>query len=411
MHPELFTLPIVGLSIKSYGFCLMVGFLSAVWLGMRRAQRVKLDPDVLLDLALLCLLFGVGGARLFYVVHYWPTKFASAANPLLAIIDITKGGLEFLGGFIGAVAAIVVYAIRKKISLRLYLDVLAPSTMWGLAFGRLGCFLNGCCFGAVCLAPAADGSADNAVQPDYAWAVEFPFGSPAHVRQWESRQVTVPAEMIATDVTFVQPLLVASSALAMSEKDRKGPGRTYRGAKESYEKAVADGADEEVTAALRAKMEVAKKRKDARHGELLAILMTQQYPSRVAPERKTSVTELQELAAGLTSVPVHPAQLYSAIHAMLLSLVLSSLFYIRKRHGVIAAALLILYPIPRILLEMIRTDNPQDVGGLTASQFVSLGLLVSGFVALYVLYTRFPLRSPVLGAPYVGNTATDGSSA
>ena len=71
MHPDLFTLPIIGVSIKTYGFFLMVGFLSAVWLSMRRAQRVKANPDTVLDLSILCLLFGVGGARLFYVVHYW----------------------------------------------------------------------------------------------------------------------------------------------------------------------------------------------------------------------------------------------------------------------------------------------------------------------------------------------------
>lgn len=406
MHPELFTLPIIGLTIKSYGFCLMVGFLSAVWLGMKRAQRVKADPDVVLDLALLCLLFGVGGARVFYVVHYWSTQFASAANPLLAIIDITKGGLEFLGGFIGAVFAIVVYALRKKISLRLYLDIMAPITMWGLAFGRLGCFLNGCCFGAVCVAPAVPGNGTSAPRPEYAWTVEFPFASPAHLRQWESRQVTVPAELIATDVKLLQPLLLSSSNLTMSEEDRKKPTRKFRDAKEAYDQAVAEGADDERTAALQSTMELAQKRYQAHNSAIYDILATQQYPSRIVPARRTSVTELQDLAAQYGSVPVHPAQLYSSINAMLLSFLLTAIFYVRRRHGVVAAALLILYPIPRILLEMIRTDNPHDVGGLTISQFVSLGLLVSGLVALYVLYTRFPLRSPL-----IDTAATDGSSA
>ena len=61
MHPEFFTLPIIGIAIKSYGFCLMVGFLSAVWLAMRRAQRVKANPDVVLDMSFLALLFGSWG--------------------------------------------------------------------------------------------------------------------------------------------------------------------------------------------------------------------------------------------------------------------------------------------------------------------------------------------------------------
>ena len=396
MYPELFTIPIVGITIKSYGFCLMVGFLSAVWLGMRRCERTKVDPDVFLDLALLCLIFGVGGSRLFYVIHYWPTKFASAANPLWAAIDITKGGLEFLGGFIGATVAIIIYGLRKKISLRFYMDTLAPSTMWGLAFGRLGCYLNGCCFGALCVAPGVVHNATLVEHPGHAWAVEFPFGSPAHVRQWEDRNVTVPADLIATDSRFLQPLMLSSLTLAMSEEDRKGPSQAYADAKRAHEFAVAKGTDDASIARLAAKMKRAKENKKAHDREMYEVLLAQQYPSRIAPRRPTSITELQNIAAGYHSAPVHPAQLYSAIHALILSALLSGLFYVRKRHGVVAAALLMMYPLPRILLEMIRSDNPHDVGGLTVSQSVSFALFATGVVALYVLYTRLPERSPVL---------------
>ena len=54
MHPALFSLP-GGFTIKTYGFCLMIGFLSAVWLAMRRAARVKADPDRVLDISFFCL--------------------------------------------------------------------------------------------------------------------------------------------------------------------------------------------------------------------------------------------------------------------------------------------------------------------------------------------------------------------
>ena len=398
MYPELFTIPIIGITIKSYGFFLMVGFLSAVWLGMKRCERVKVDPDVFLDLALLCLIFGVGGARLFYVIHYWPTKFASAENPLWEAIDITKGGLEFLGGFVGATLAIIVYGLYKKISLRFYLDTLAPSTMWGLAFGRLGCYFNGCCFGALCVTPGVAQGTSPVAHPGYAWAVEFPFGSPAHARQWEDREVTVPADLIATDSRFFQPVLLSSMTLAMSEEDRKAPARAYADAKKAYEFAVAKGADEASVAALDKAMKLAEERKNDRAREMYELVLAQQYPSRIAPHRPTSVTELQTIAAGYHSAPVHPAQLYSAIHAMILSVLLSGLFSARKRHGVVAAALLLMYPLPRILLEMIRSDNPQDVGGFTVSQFVSLALFAAGVVALYVIYTRMPERSPLLKA-------------
>ena len=99
------------------------------------------------------------------------------------------------------------------------------------------------------------------------------------------------------------------------------------------------------------------------------------------------------LAALHRSLPVHPTQLYSSVQALLLSAVLSGLFYIRKRHGVVIGALFVLYPLPRMFLELIRTDNPHDVGGLTISQSVSFAMLAAGIVYLVVLYKWLPERS------------------
>jgi len=388
MHPELFTLPIIGYPIKTYGFCLMVGFLSAVWLAMRRAERVKASADTVLDLSFLALLFGVGGARVFYVAHYWQTQFAQRANPWLAAINITEGGLEFIGGFIGASAAIVGYAVWKRIPLRLYLDILAPSTMWGLAIGRLGCFMNGCCFGGACLAPGT-------VQAAYPWAVRFPYGSPAFWHEWEDRKVTVPAELIVSLSEELEPALLPASALATSVEQRQGSIRELADAAADYDRAKAEGVEPKELAELQAGVDAAKKRVEAQQRTLATATLAraQQFPSREVPTRRTSVSELQELAAGYRSQFVHPTQLYAAINALLICAVLSVLFHLRKRHGVVVGAMLIMYPIPRFLIEYIRADNPHDVGGLTISQFIVLGLLVIGGVYLYVLYKWLPERS------------------
>ncbi len=398
MHPELITLPILGISIKTYGFFMMVGFLSAVWLAMRRAGRVKADPDTVLDMSFLALLFGVGGARIFYVVHYWQSQFANAPNKILAVVDITKGGLEFLGGFLGAMIAIAVYSARKKVSLRLYLDILAPATMWGLAFGRLGCFFNGCCFGGPGLIPPTDSTVEPPAHEYYSWAVEFPFGSPAQWQQWEDRKVTVPAELIVTadNLARIQPWLVSAPLLSMPVEQRKAPGRRLQDARRAYEEARAAAPDTEETAKLKAALDNAVERRKAHTLKLAVLLRAQRFPSRIAPQRATSVSELEALASTCRSLPVHPTQLYSAINALLLSGVLAALFYVRKRHGVVIAALFVLYPIPRVLLELIRIDNPHDVGGLTISQFVSLGMLIAGIAALFILYKRMPERSPAL---------------
>lgn len=98
MHPELFTFPeglplIGGARITTYGFCMMVGFLTAVWFAMKRAVKVKADADEVLNLSMISLFAGVAGARVFFVIHYWRSEFADAPNRLLAVIDLTSGGL------------------------------------------------------------------------------------------------------------------------------------------------------------------------------------------------------------------------------------------------------------------------------------------------------------------------------
>jgi len=389
MHPELFTIPILGIPVKSYGFCLMVGFLSGVWLAMRRAERVKADSDVALDIGFLCLIFGVTGARIFYVVHYWNSDFASAPNKLLAVIDITGGGLEFLGGFLGAAVAILIYAWRKRVSVRLYMDIYAPSVMWGLAFGRFGCFFNGCCFGGVCVVPAT-------MEPAQPWAMKFPYGSPAHYKQWDERLVTVPAELITSSPNILRPWLVPASVLAMTVEQREKPLRNYEAAKAQFELAEAKSPNSKETAELKKLLDAATKAKNEQDKALVSLRVAQRFLSREVPTRGMSVSEIESLAHAHPSQPVHPTQLYSAINAFLLSGLFSAVFYLRKRHGIVVGLLFVLYPIPRTLLEIIRVDNPTDVGGLTISQFVGLTMVVGGLVYLWILFKRMPLRSPVL---------------
>jgi len=386
MHPELFSLP-GGFTIKTYGFCLMVGFLTGVWLAMRRAQRVNADPDTVLDISFLCLLFGVGGARAFYVIHYWQTQFADAPNKFIAVIDITNGGLEFLGGFLGAVVATCVFAVWKKIPLRLYLDIAAPSAMWGLALGRIGCFFNGCCFGGLCVEPETQ-------KPAYAWAVQFPFSSPPHWRHWEERRVSVPAELIHTSKEALQPWLVPMTQIESPVEKRETARRAFLDAKDAYDKAKAGSANNPGIEKLKQAYESAAKKAEAVEKEFLSLRLAQKHPSRKDPSRMTSVSELEALAHRCRSLPIHPTQLYAAAGAMILSLFLSTVFYRRRRHGVVIGLLLLLYPIQRTLEEMIRSDNPSDVFGLTASQFTGLALFVLGAAYLFVLYTRFPERSP-----------------
>ncbi len=106
-----------------------------------------------------------------------------------------------------------------------------------------------------------------------------------------------------------------------------------------------------------------------------------------------SPEQLAQLARHNRSKPVHPAQLYATINGLLLCWVLSTLLYYRKRHGIVVGWFLILYSGSRILLELIRQDNPLDVGGLTISQALSLGTMGVGVVWLWLMQ-KMPLTSP-----------------
>jgi phosphatidylglycerol:prolipoprotein diacylglycerol transferase len=390
MHPELFTIPIVNWPVKSYGAMLTLGFLSGVWLSMKRAERMKCDPDVALNMGLVSLLCGVAGARIFYVIHYWESSFARMPNPLFAALNCTSGGLEYYGGLIGAIVGCAVYLAVRRVSVRMYLDLLTPAAAWGLAFGRMGCFLNGCCWGGVCV--------DQQGHAAVPWGITFPFSSPAETRQWENRQVTVPAELMATP-DGMEAFLLPREQIIMPVEKREGPRAKLRAIEAQLVEMKAAGASADklkIVEAQRAETEAEVKRVDNETGLLRAAL---KYPAPNDTDRSVTVSELEDMADQSPSLPVHPVQIYGIINALLLSWLLLEILYRRKRHGVVFAALCLIYPITRVFEEIVRVDNPRDSVGLTISQAVSVGMFAFGIIFLLAL-RRMPERSP-LAVPFV----------
>jgi len=148
MHPDLFRIPLPwggGLTIHSYGFMIMLGFLCCLYLLGRRGRRLGFDTEALYDTALVVLLGGIVCSRLYFVISNW--RFFRS-DPV-QIIRIDRGGLVFYGGVMGGAAALLVMIYRKGFPVRRTLDLVAGLVPLGHAFGRVGCFLNGCCFGRV----------------------------------------------------------------------------------------------------------------------------------------------------------------------------------------------------------------------------------------------------------------------
>jgi phosphatidylglycerol:prolipoprotein diacylglycerol transferase len=185
MHPIAFH--IGSFAVHWYGVFIGVGFLASFCLLLKLKRYAGLTTDQIYNISMIALFAGVIGARTFYVVQFWE-QFKGRG--LLAILNVHEGGLVFYGGFILAFIAECLYAKwptvrrllglkekqsadgvepRKDISILALLDILGPAMALAHAFGRVSCFMQGCCFGR----PAPQG---------FPFAVCFPPGSGAAAR-------------------------------------------------------------------------------------------------------------------------------------------------------------------------------------------------------------------------------------
>jgi phosphatidylglycerol:prolipoprotein diacylglycerol transferase len=166
VHPIAFNLG--TLAVHWYGVLVALGFLAGLWTASRRAPSAGIAGEKIFDLGPWLIIGALAGARAFYVVTFWQSQFAD--KPFWEVFMIQKGGLVYYGGLIGAALAGSLYIRIKKLPLWKVADILAPSIALGHVFGRLGCLMNGCCYGRACSAP---------------WAIHFPAdhetgGAPVH---------------------------------------------------------------------------------------------------------------------------------------------------------------------------------------------------------------------------------------
>ncbi len=395
MMPVIFRVPGLGWEIPGYGLALMIGFLLSIMWAARRAVRSGANPDVVLNCGFLALLGGIVGSRAMYVVHYWE-QFAVYGSPgriaWEIVFGLTRGGLEVYGGFIAVVILVLGYLFFWKHSIRWYLDIMAPSAALGMGIGRIGCFLNGCCFGGVC---------------DLPWAVTFPYGSGPALQQWGDRlpEAGLPDELLVFSEGALSPSGAAVAPLprevltlppekldeiqaAVAEYDERLEelGRKLRATSEADE-------------TLRLRQEVRKVQQERQRAMLAARggMSCQPPPAVIVNQmraRDMSAGELRALAKQHSSLPVHPAQLYSTITLLLLAGLLSALYWRRTRDGQVICVLLLVEPLTRWMLEVIRADNPVDtLGTFTISQFLAVMLSLVGLIGLIGLKWATP-RSP-----------------
>jgi phosphatidylglycerol---prolipoprotein diacylglyceryl transferase len=160
MHPIAFKLG--SFSVHWYGVMIAIAFLLGIWTASRRGMRDGIAPEKILDIGPWLIVGMIIGARALYVISYREILFQDPLfprAPWTEIFMVQRGGVVFYGGLIGASLACILYTRRHKLPLWKIADILAPSIALGYVFGRIGCLLNGCCYGRAC---------------DLPWAIRYP---------------------------------------------------------------------------------------------------------------------------------------------------------------------------------------------------------------------------------------------
>jgi phosphatidylglycerol---prolipoprotein diacylglyceryl transferase len=221
-----FSLPLLGpVNFPAYFTMLTLSFAIGMWMTWREAPRLGMDRERVLDLDLWLVVWAVIGARLLHVIadgHFqeyvdlcvdnfkvkatearvlkcfsdaqcgfeyvcnMATNTCHPPRDCLAVLKVWRGGLAYYGGFIFAAGFGLYYARKHKLGMWKMADLAAPWIALGLALTRIGCFLNGCCFGKLC---------------DLPWGVHFPHGSAVHEAQVEAHAISAGASALPVHPT------------------------------------------------------------------------------------------------------------------------------------------------------------------------------------------------------------------
>ncbi|RCS40523.1 hypothetical protein DTL42_24425 [Bremerella cremea] len=354
----------LGFPVRGYGVLLVLAIISAVGLAAYRAQRMGLNPEVIFSLAMVMIVSGVVGARLFFVLQYWHTFYVPGnwQATLGNVMKVTEGGIVVYGSLIGGAVAFLIFCYRKHLNALALADLIAPSMMIGMFFGRIGCFMNGCCYGGLCTLPVA---------------VSFPQGTPP--------QFTPP---------YIRHMENGAFYGLLFAQDDEGAVRVANVLPDSP---ASENGKIEIGDTVESVNGTKLQGQKGKPLDVLARAMLNSWTindeKAVAPGSiflKLANKGLVELHAGplpQASLPVHPTQLYSSLNGLILCLLACAYYPFRKADGEVIAVTMGLYSVTRFLLEVIRTDEYAIGGtGLTISQNVSVVVFLLSLALL--IFTR-----------------------
>ncbi len=348
----------LGLAVRGYGLMLLTAIVAGVGLVMSRCEKIGVTRDQITQLGFWMMLCGIAGARVFYVVQksdeFFPNGISLDSIP--RIINMTQGGLVVYGSLIGGSLAGLIFLKLNRLPVWKTADLIAPGMVLGLAIGRIGCLMNGCCYGGVC-------------SNDYP-AVTFPAGSPPYMRQLETGDLLGVSGKFDRNPETLFPVSVSHVTQGSF----------------AHQHGIVVGDQIRISWAQSQSVDLIRFAKGATGQSTF----DQDLPSAVIQTETGNVITVPISALPKRSARTHPTQIYSAVNALLLSLVLWYFWTLKRRDGQVFALMLILYPIGRFLMEVVRQDEAGQLGtGLTISQLVSLGMLLVGFTMYAMAKTEF----------------------
>ena len=140
MKNELFS--IGPITIYGYGLMIAIGVLAAYFSATYRSKKYALDPDKVFYVTVWAVIGGFGGAKLLYLITQLPAILKD-----LSLLKDARNGFVVYGGIIGGILAAWLYCKVAKLKFMKYFDLVMPSVALAQGFGRIGCFLAGCCYG------------------------------------------------------------------------------------------------------------------------------------------------------------------------------------------------------------------------------------------------------------------------
>ena len=354
-----------GLAIRGYGLCMLLAILSGMGIVIYRCRKIGYPIDPIFTLAFWMVIAGVIGARLFFVIQKRELFFGEGiplSASLKAILNMTEGGLVVYGSLFGASIVAFIFFYRTKLPVWKTADLIAPGMALGLAIGRIGCLMNGCCWGGVC-------------EPSMP-AITFPAGAAAYMQHLSNGKLLGLTTETTEDVYSREVVSVSSGVgeeLGIKPGDR-----------------IAVGGNPDLLRFFSGKDDDRKEQ---------ATIEVGINPSEGSSPRVASVP-ISELPQ--RSLRVHPTQIYSSLNALLLCVLLWCFWHYRKSDGEVFALMLILYPIGRFFIEIIRNDESGQFGTeFTISQWVSVITIAVGFV-MFAYRRAFGTRNDETASPNAG---------